>query len=157
MPRCLSFHIFDDARLLPLLSRGDLCANRSLGDLCGSLLDIGLGDAVEKIGISLETKLAALKRHIVVQVIAENIRLDDEIPTLRQILIRPRLVELLSKLRDVGLKGVVRNPSAMGDQADFALRSEEHTSELKTLMRISYAAPCLTKKNKKLHTIKSIT
>src|SRR3546814_11679137 len=69
MPRCLSFHIFDDARLLPLLSRGDLCANRSLGDLCGSLLDIGLGDAVEKIGISLETKLAALTRHIVVQVI----------------------------------------------------------------------------------------
>src|SRR3546814_5088588 len=108
MPRCLSFHIFDDARLLPLLSRGDLCANRSLGDLCGSLLDIGLGDAVEKIGISLETKLAALKRHIVVQVIAENIRLDDEIPTLRQILIRPRLVE----------------------------RSEEHTSELQSLIRI---------------------
>src|SRR3546814_3770403 len=153
MPRCLSFHIFDDARLLPLLSRGDLCANRSLGDLCGSLLDIGLGDAVEKIGISLETKLAALKRHIVVQVIAENIRLDDEIPTLRQILIRPRLVELLSKLRDVGLKGVVRNLSAMGDQAEFALcrtgreelehpnmksllRSAEQTSELQSLMRI---------------------
>src|SRR3546814_1556448 len=120
MPRCLSFHIFDDARLLPLLSRGDLCANRSLGDLCGSLLDIGLGDAVEKIGISLETKLAALKRHIVVQVIAENIRLDDEIPTLRQILIRPRLVELL--------------------------RSEEHTSELQSLMRTSYAVYCLKKK-----------
>src|SRR3546814_5912591 len=97
MPRCLSFHIFDDARLLPLLSRGDLCANRSLGDLCGSLLDIGLGDAVEKIGISLETKLAALKRHIVVQVIAENIRIDAELQTLRQILIRTRLVELISK------------------------------------------------------------
>src|SRR3546814_6218671 len=91
MPRCLSFHIFDDARLLPLLSRGDLCANRSLGDLCGSLLDIGLGDAVEKIGISLETKLAALKRHI---------------------------------------------------------RSEEHTSELQSLMRNSYAGFCLKKKNK---------
>src|SRR3546814_3127394 len=29
----------------------------------------------------------------------------------------------------------------------FALRSEEHTSELQSLMRISYAVFCLTKKN----------
>src|SRR3546814_10430744 len=29
-------------------------------------------------------------------------------------------------------------------------RSEEHTSELQSLMRISYAVFCLTKKNKKL-------
>src|SRR3546814_6919522 len=90
--------------------------------------------------ICLETKLAALKRHIVVQVIAENIRLDDEIPTLRQILIRPRLVELLSKLRDVGLKGVVRNLSAMGDQADFALcrtgREELENPNLNSLLLI---------------------
>src|SRR3546814_2647174 len=31
-------------------------------------------------------------------------------------------------------------------------RSEEHTSELQSLMRISYAVFCLKKKNKKLHT-----
>src|SRR3546814_5724459 len=31
------------------------------------------------------------------------------------------------------------------------LRSEEHTSELQSLMRISYAVFCLKKKNKKLH------
>src|SRR3546814_6445184 len=30
--------------------------------------------------------------------------------------------------------------------ADFALRSEEHTSELQSLMRISYAVFCLKKK-----------
>src|SRR3546814_8335308 len=30
-------------------------------------------------------------------------------------------------------------------------RSEEHTSELQSLMRISYAACCLKKKNKKTH------
>src|SRR3546814_4170676 len=30
-----------------------------------------------------------------------------------------------------------------------AARSEEHTSELKSLMRLSYAVVCLTKKNKK--------
>src|SRR3546814_1294914 len=31
----------------------------------------------------------------------------------------------------------------------IALRSEEHTSELQSLMRISYAVFCLKKKNKK--------
>src|SRR3546814_4246492 len=31
-------------------------------------------------------------------------------------------------------------------------RSEEHTSELQSLMRISYAVFCLKKKNKKQHT-----
>src|SRR3546814_9614171 len=32
------------------------------------------------------------------------------------------------------------------------LRSEEHTSELQSLMRISYAVFCLKKNNKKIHT-----
>src|SRR3546814_1582306 len=39
--------------------------------------------------------------------------------------------------------------------ADFATRSEEHTSELQSLMRISYAVFCLKKKNNQpniLHT-----
>src|SRR3546814_9957353 len=34
-------------------------------------------------------------------------------------------------------------------------RSEEHTSELQSLMRISYAVFCLKKKKKKLHIIRS--
>src|SRR3546814_2808930 len=34
-------------------------------------------------------------------------------------------------------------------QPGFALRSEEHTSELQSLMRISYAVFCLKKKKKK--------
>src|SRR3546814_10680553 len=33
----------------------------------------------------------------------------------------------------------------------FPIRSEEHTSELQSLMRISYAVFCLTKKNKTSH------
>src|SRR3546814_7564590 len=33
----------------------------------------------------------------------------------------------------------------------FGLRSEEHTSELQSLMRISYAVFCLKKKKKKKH------
>src|SRR3546814_2239076 len=40
-------------------------------------------------------------------------------------------------------------------RAGVAVRSEEHTSELQSLMRISYAVFCLTKKNKR-NTIKQI-
>src|SRR3546814_1624148 len=36
------------------------------------------------------------------------------------------------------------------DQRDHAARSEEHTSELQSLMRISYAVFCLKKKKKKI-------
>src|SRR3546814_5136803 len=38
--------------------------------------------------------------------------------------------------------------SAAPGAASMALRSEEHTSELQSLMRISYAVFCLKKKNK---------
>src|SRR3546814_1535745 len=40
-----------------------------------------------------------------------------------------------------------------GDVGEHAMlgRSEEHTSELQSLMRISYAVFCLKKKNKKTH------
>src|SRR3546814_1768218 len=37
--------------------------------------------------------------------------------------------------------------------AASAIRSEEHTSELQSLMRISYAVFCLKKKKKRLHII----
>src|SRR3546814_1289735 len=37
-----------------------------------------------------------------------------------------------------------------------AQRSEEHTSELQSLMRISYAVFCLKKKNTKIHNHKNI-
>src|SRR3546814_6108317 len=36
---------------------------------------------------------------------------------------------------------------AVADHADDVVRSEEHTSELQSLMRISYAVFCLKKKN----------
>src|SRR3546814_5915745 len=35
----------------------------------------------------------------------------------------------------------------IGDQLAWLMRSEEHTSELQSLMRISYAVFCLKKKN----------
>src|SRR3546814_7566616 len=43
------------------------------------------------------------------------------------------------------------------DEAKFAARSEEHTSELQSLMRISYAVFCLKKKKKQpMHNQKTI-
>src|SRR3546814_7686909 len=41
-----------------------------------------------------------------------------------------------------------RAGAAQGRRADRGVRSEEHTSELQSLMRISYAVFCLKKKNK---------
>src|SRR3546814_4225646 len=41
------------------------------------------------------------------------------------------------------------NDAVAADEINFAqIRSEEHTSELQSLMRISYAVFCLKKKNK---------
>src|SRR3546814_1297767 len=44
--------------------------------------------------------------------------------------------------------------STSGRNFVFGKRSEEHTSELQSLMRISYAVFCLKKKNKTHHTNK---
>src|SRR3546814_1293125 len=46
--------------------------------------------------------------------------------------------------------GAGRMPIALGFSGDSS-RSEEHTSELQSLMRTSYAAFCLKKKTLKLH------
>src|SRR3546814_8435746 len=43
--------------------------------------------------------------------------------------------------------------STLNIDLDAASRSEEHTSELQSLMRISYAVFCLKKKKKKITTI----
>src|SRR3546814_10599450 len=56
--------------------------------------------------------------------------------------------------RDLVATGGVRVSHARlggsGEDVPSALRSEEHTSELQSLMRISYAVFCLKKKNKKI-------
>src|SRR3546814_6041240 len=44
-----------------------------------------------------------------------------------------------------------------GELIFILIRSEEHTSELQSLMRISYAVFCLKKKNKKKHLENNMT
>src|SRR3546814_7133508 len=44
-----------------------------------------------------------------------------------------------------------RGESYANDANTLTVRSEEHTSELQSLMRISYAVFCLKKKNKNTH------
>src|SRR3546814_6572893 len=44
------------------------------------------------------------------------------------------------------LDALAQNPVQPGIKAIFFVRSEEHTSELQSLMRISYAVFCLNKK-----------
>src|SRR3546814_10570321 len=48
--------------------------------------------------------------------------------------------------RPVGVAGGARQLGFLDQLDDDAFRSEEHTSELQSLMRISYAVFCLTKK-----------
>src|SRR3546814_4585800 len=43
------------------------------------------------------------------------------------------------------------------EQASGSIRSEEHTSELQSLMRISYAVFCLKKKKKKIKMLTTYT
>src|SRR3546814_5681078 len=57
--------------------------------------------------------------------------------------VSPRFQARLRKLADHPLVGEARG---------VGLRSEEHTSELQSLMRISYAVFCLNKKNNQTHT-----
>src|SRR3546814_8894883 len=46
------------------------------------------------------------------------------------------------------VKAITRDPAAtVGLHDRGVIRSEEHTSELQSLMRISYAVSCLKKKN----------
>src|SRR3546814_1455680 len=55
---------------------------------------------------------------------------------------------------DGKLYSQVKDPKFHGRKVlhEFVKRSEEHTSELQSLMRISYAVFCLTtKKNKRIH------
>src|SRR3546814_3200790 len=53
---------------------------------------------------------------------------------------------------ETGIANVIIWPAVFERFRAAVLRSQEHTSELQSLMRISYAVFCLTKKKKKHHT-----
>src|SRR3546814_4271168 len=56
------------------------------------------------------------------------------------------------RISDLARFLAVRGRRARRDRARRRLRSEEHTSELQSLMRISYAVFCLKKKNEQKDT-----
>src|SRR3546814_10224916 len=61
----------------------------------------------------------------------------------------PKAREMLDRLAKAGPVAVYDPLGFIEDFAALHDRSEEHTSELQSLMRISYAVFCLKKKNKK--------
>src|SRR3546814_2754442 len=61
--------------------------------------------------------------------------------------------KLKAKLRENRLVTVCEEASCPNIHECFGHRSEEHTSELQSLMRISYAVFCLKKTKKHNHTI----
>src|SRR3546814_5048908 len=67
------------------------------------------------------------------------------VPAIRAVAISSSSVAaLIRRSRAHSVRGV-RNPAARGVKCE-CVRSEEHTSELQSLMRISYAVFCLKKK-----------
>src|SRR3546814_1288786 len=56
--------------------------------------------------------------------------------------------DLLQSCRSIARQAVADHVFQQGSQFLLDLRSEEHTSELQSLMRISYAVFCLKKKKK---------
>src|SRR3546814_2591660 len=72
-------------------------------------------------------------------------------PSLRRPVLQPPVVPLLVPEERPGARRshdhAGRGPSERLQRAGPPARSEEHTSELQSLMRISYAVFCLKKKN----------
>src|SRR3546814_3877014 len=86
-----------------------------------------------------EIKKPKLRENLIAH--ADNARLSREL--VRLVCDSP----LPEPLDDLKLKGIPPEP-LKAFLADQGFRSEEHTSELQSLMRISYAVFCLKKKNK---------
>src|SRR3546814_6231205 len=62
-----------------------------------------------------------------------------------------RMVRWKTRSAASPVSAVSSSVSAAMTVSTASSRSEEHTSELQSLMRISYAVFCLKKKNKQLH------
>src|SRR3546814_3113808 len=79
--------------------------------------------------------------------------------SIRQLYQRHRTFDLRCDVREAMLafvrrempEAIVRHRTVIERRGDLPARSEEHTSELQSLMRISYAVFCLKKKKKNQH------
>src|SRR3546814_8257458 len=69
--------------------------------------------------------------------------------TARQLWRRPNPSSVRGAVRGGVARGAGRCGGAVADDRGRQARSEEHTSELQSLMRISYAVFCLQKKTKR--------
>src|SRR3546814_2183442 len=94
----------------------------------------------------LEDALKVLQRHVQQQANARRQRLQE--PDMRD---RGRKLDMPHPLAaDLGNRDLDTAFFADDALVFHALRSEEHTSELQSLMRISYAVFCLKKKKNKI-------
>src|SRR3546814_4767947 len=66
---------------------------------------------------------------------------------------RDAAAEIMDAAGDLLLVALAEEVDERDDQPFAAFRSEEHTSELQSLMRISYAVFCLHKKTTSMYTI----
>src|SRR3546814_5096326 len=78
---------------------------------------------------------------------------DDALQDVHTIVLSPGLSPLQEPIKSFLALAAARQIQVVGEIELFAraladMRSEEHTSELQSLMRISYAVFCLKKKNK---------
>src|SRR3546814_6027602 len=104
-------------------------------DVCSSDLQrIGFGQR-----LAVDRKVAVLERD---PVAADRDHALDQ----------PHAVARRLEHRDVAAAGfIARHHGDVGERNAQAVRSEEHTSELQSLMRISYAVFCLKKTTNKTH------
>src|SRR3546814_4941067 len=106
-----------------------------------------------------EPKMAVIGGRVIglrlaAQHLFHHLRLEIGIADAREDMVEGRGLDHLSQreLEIEGLEIILER-----DQLLAARRSEEHTSELQSLMRISYAVFCLKKKKNKKHPIVKIT
>src|SRR3546814_8165490 len=98
------------------------------------------------VGINLAIQDAVAAANILAGPMARG---EDVAPLLAKVQARRMLPTRLTQAMQEVIQNRVIAPLLDDDTAFDRPRSEEHTSELQSLMRISYAVFCLKKKNKK--------
>src|SRR3546814_8039992 len=107
------------------------------------------GQAAAASATLLSHETAAASRHSLAALSALIIRADDAPSNTLEGLIRDMLRPMLREWLDANLPELVQKLVAkeIARLTEGQFRSEEHTSELQSLMRISYAVCCLQKKS----------